>query len=128
MVKYKLALLTCHFLTLCTKWHKLLRSYLNLNYSVQAPEDVHTLVHPAIKSHCLVFLVLNKPLLALKFLPGGAGEGVPGRGGPGTRTRLFDEGFGSLTKIWVFVGLHIISHLWEEGTLTLACYVKCLYI
>lgn len=92
--------------------------YLNLNYSVQAPEDVHTLVHLGITDHhiLVVLLVLNKPLFALKGHPGGAREGVSGRGGTGARTRLFDKWFGSLTKTWVFVSLHIISDLWE-GTL-----------
>lgn len=96
------------------------RSYLNLNYSVQAPEDVHTLVHLGITDDqvLVVLLVLNKPLLPLKGHPGGAREGVSGRGGTGARTRLFDKRFGSLTKTWVFVSLHVISHL-QDGTLML---------
>lgn len=91
-----------------------------MNYSVHAPEDVHTLVHLAITNlYLLVLLVLNKPLLALKGLPGSAREGVSGGRGTGARTRLFDEGFGSLTKIGVFVSLHIIGHLWEEEILVM---------
>ncbi|MPC34756.1 hypothetical protein E2C01_028156 [Portunus trituberculatus] len=88
------------------------RLYLNLNYNILAPEDVHTLIHLGINFNVLVvFLVLNKPLLAFEGQFGGAGEDVLSGGSTAAGTRLFDKRFGSLTQTWVLVSLHVISHL-----------------